>query len=88
MCDTRPVPTYRALETGGDGRRWRGLRKGIEAFEKPAYESSDTVWPGQRQLLEALELTVQVWPDRLELRGWGAVTLTGELAMGDVDILN
>ena len=27
-----------------------------------------------------------MWPNRLELKGWGSVTLTGELAMGDVDI--
>ena len=48
--------------------------------------SSDAAWSGQRELLEALGLTVHVWPDRLELRGWGSVTLTGDLDMGDVDV--
>jgi len=71
------------LKGNGQGR---GLHKGIEAFEKRAYVSSDAVWSGQRELLEALELTVHVWPDRLELRGWGSVTLTGELETGDVDL--
>ena len=48
--------------------------------------SSDAVWSGQHELMEALELTVHVWPDRLELRGWGSVTLTGELETGNVDL--
>ena len=55
-------------------------------FHFSGVPKAPTVWPGQRQLLEALELTVHVWPNRLELKGWGSVTLTGELAMGDVDI--
>lgn len=64
----------------------RGLHKGIEAFETMAYVSSDAVWSGQHDLMEALELTVHVWPDRLELRGWGSVTLTGELETGDINL--
>ena len=36
--------------------------------------------------MSALELTVHVWPDRLQLKGWGSVTLTGELETGDVDL--
>jgi len=71
------------LNGNGQGR---GLHRGIEAFQKRAYVSSDAVWPGQRELLSALELTVHVWPNRLELKGWGSVTLTGELETGDVDI--
>ena len=30
--------------------------------------------------------TVHVWPNRLELKGWGSVTLTGELETGAVDL--
>ena len=71
------------LKGNGKGR---GLHRGIEAFQKRAYVSSDAVWPGQRELLSALELTVHVWPDRLQLKGWGSVTLTGELETGDVDL--